>query len=83
MADADWVDVPLEGLLEKDYAKKRANLMKDTAVSNVPHGNPSGSNGGDYSIEDESYFTTHVSISDRFGNVLSSTTYYCILQYLN
>lgn len=33
MADADWEDVPLEGLMEKAYIKARAALVNTTKVS--------------------------------------------------
>lgn len=32
MADADWADVPLEGLLDKEYLKLRSLLVNATKV---------------------------------------------------
>ncbi|WP_344806359.1 gamma-glutamyltransferase [Allohahella marinimesophila] len=67
LGDVDFVDVPLEGLLSKDYAK---TLMKDvqptkaTPSSTVREGKPAVY---------ESNETTHFSVADRYGNVVSNT----------
>ena len=67
LGDIDFVDVPIEGLLSKDYAKQ---LMKDvqpkkaTPSSTVREGKP---------VANESNETTHFSVADRFGNVVSNT----------
>jgi len=79
MADADWVDVPLEGLLNKQYALNRSELMSDRALSYVDPGIPPGYIGEttEYNNEfgnEESYDTTHISVADKYGNLVSCTS---------
>jgi gamma-glutamyltranspeptidase/glutathione hydrolase len=76
MADADWVDVPLEGLLNIDYAKSRSKLMKSIALSRVGPGVPPGYTGSldNGYANNESYDTTHFSIVDKEGNIVSCTS---------
>ena len=59
-ADPRFAKVPVEGLLSKDYAKKRAQLI-DPAKANceVMSGKPPGSD------------TTYLSVVDREGNIVS------------
>lgn len=41
MADPDWVDVPIEGLLSKEYAAERARLIDpERAMTSVEAGDP-------------------------------------------
>ena len=41
MADPEWVDVPIEGLLSKEYAAERAKLINPArAMTNVEAGDP-------------------------------------------
>jgi gamma-glutamyltranspeptidase/glutathione hydrolase len=41
MADPDWTDIPIEGLLSKEYAEERAQLIdRQHAMSSVSAGNP-------------------------------------------
>ena len=64
LGDPDFVDVPLAGLLSDGYAAQRRSLIGNTALS-VPVGP------GDPWPFDGS--TTHLMVSDRFGNVVSYT----------
>jgi gamma-glutamyltranspeptidase / glutathione hydrolase len=62
-ADPDFVDVPVEHLISKDYAGERGRAIRmDRAVGHGP-GLRSG----------ESANTTHVTVADAFGNVVAST----------
>ena len=62
-ADPDFIDVPVERLISKDYARERGGAIRmDRAGSHGP-GLKSG----------ESANTTHVTIADAFGNVVAST----------
>ena len=48
LADPDWLDVPVEGLLSKDYARERARLLDlDRAMADVPAGDPWRYQGGE------------------------------------
>ena len=66
LADPAYYDVPLSGLLSEQYAAERRALIKDTAAPGaVPPGDP-------YPYEG-SETTTHLTTSDRSGNVVSYT----------
>ncbi|MDO6684059.1 MULTISPECIES: gamma-glutamyltransferase [unclassified Agarivorans] len=75
LADGDFVDVPLKGLLSSDYIKSRADLLKrEKALKSVSPGQvaTTTARAKDHSIELPS--TTHISIVDAQGNVLSMTS---------
>lgn len=77
MADSDFVPVPASGLIEPAYLKERAGLLAgDDALPEVAPGNPAYDHAlnraDDESIELPS--TSHISIVDGQGNVLSMTT---------
>jgi gamma-glutamyltranspeptidase / glutathione hydrolase len=66
LADPGYFDVPLSGLLSKDYAATRRALIKDTAAAGaVPPGDPYPFEGAET--------TTHLTTSDKSGNVVSYT----------
>jgi gamma-glutamyltranspeptidase/glutathione hydrolase len=81
LADPDYVNVPLKGLLSKDYAATRRALIKETAATSpVGWGDPWPYNGGSGSAsvnvstsEGEPGQTTHLSVVDRNGNAVSYT----------
>jgi len=67
VADPDFVDVPLHGLLSDGYAEQRRALIGPTALPvPVAPGDPSP-------FDQASSSTTHLTVSDRFGNVVSYT----------
>ncbi|MBB95682.1 MAG: gamma-glutamyltransferase [Rhodobacteraceae bacterium] len=77
MADSDYVPVPVKGLLAADYLAARAELLNtDMALEAVAPGEPEYDHAlnwaDDRSIEFPS--TSHISIVDAEGNVLSMTT---------
>ena len=77
MADSDYVPMPTAGLVDADYLASRAALLNgETALSEVAPGNPAFDHASnwadDVSIELPS--TSHISIVDAAGNVLSMTT---------
>lgn len=80
MADSDYVPVPSKGLVDPDYLAGRAALLSgDDALPEVTPGKPEFDHAGlapiwadDTSIEFPS--TSHISIVDQYGNVLSMTT---------
>lgn len=78
MADSDFTKTPGIKLLDKSYLRSRASLLKaDKALETVEPGIPT-----DWNLEDtkavdgriKNTGTTHISIRDRYGNVLSMTT---------
>ncbi len=75
MADADFVNVPVAGLLDKNYLKSRASLISMTrTLGAAPVGTPPGAvaTGQDATVERGG--TSHMSIVDAEGNVVSMTT---------
>jgi gamma-glutamyltranspeptidase/glutathione hydrolase len=76
VGDPDFVRVPLRGLLSDDFAAERRAKITDSALSTPqPAGSPwphdSGPGGNSTAREGRS--TTHLTVSDRFGNVVSYT----------
>ncbi|MDV7187260.1 gamma-glutamyltransferase [Lutibacter sp. TH_r2] len=68
LGDPDFVKIPIDTLIDKNYSKKRMesfSFEKATLSSTVSHGN--------IQIV-ESNETTHYSIIDQFGNAISATT---------
>ena len=77
LADADFVKVPVAGLLDKVYLQQRATLidMQHTmgvALPGMPPGVDSVSRAQDNALELPS--TSHISIVDRWGNALAMTS---------
>ena len=67
LADADFVSVPVAGLIEKSYAKRlrqTINMQRASTSAEVRAGHPSGA---------ESSETTHFSIVDSEGNAVANT----------
>lgn len=67
LGDPDFVRVPVEGLTSKEYAtelRQKINPDKALPANTLTHGNP---------IPYESNETTHYSIVDKDGNVVSNT----------
>ena len=75
VADPAFFPVPLRGLLADAYAATRRALITDlAATSPVAPGDPYPFAGGEAAAtETEPGSTTHVSTSDRWGNVVSYT----------
>jgi gamma-glutamyltranspeptidase / glutathione hydrolase len=75
LADPAYFDVPLTGLLSKDYAATRRDLITGTAATTqVAPGNPYPFNGGTAAPTAlQSETTTHLTTSDRWGNAVSYT----------
>ncbi|RZV42025.1 MAG: gamma-glutamyltransferase [Acidimicrobiales bacterium] len=74
VADPEFVDVPVTQLLDKSYLKSRADLIKmDSTMKNVQAGDPVGFKPGKDATPDNPG-TSHFSIVDKWGNVVSMTT---------
>ena len=77
VADTDFVPVPVQGMLDPSYLQGRAILLAgDDALPEVTAGTPEFDHtllwADGVTLEQPS--TTHISIVDRFGNVLSMTS---------
>jgi gamma-glutamyltranspeptidase / glutathione hydrolase len=67
LGDADFVKVPVAGLISKKYADKLAatiNFQRASSSANIKHGKPTAY---------ESPETTHFTVVDKEGNVASNT----------
>ncbi|MEA2218819.1 MAG: gamma-glutamyltranspeptidase / glutathione hydrolase [Solirubrobacteraceae bacterium] len=82
VADPAYFDVPLRGLLSDDFAATRRALIGDRAASSpvapgdpYPFDGPGGARGrGEPSVTSQrAGSTTHISVSDRWGDVVSYT----------
>ena len=80
VADPDFFDVPLAGLLSDGFAAERRALITDrAATSPVPPGDPYPFDAGSPAAGEvsatvtRSGSTTHLNVSDRHGNVVSYT----------
>ena len=67
LGDPDFVDVPVATLTSKDYADRQRKLI-DTARAT-----PSADIAPGRVLQGESTDTTHFSVADRWGNVVSNT----------
>ena len=77
LADSDFVEVPIKGLLDDEYIKARSDqIILGEKTENINAGNPSiefvYELGDNKSLELNS--TTHISIYDSYGNALSMTS---------
>ncbi len=77
LADPDYFDVPLRGLLSEGFAAERRALIdpNHAAMSPVPPGDPYpyDTAGEPAATAEQSETTTHLTVSDRWGNVVSYT----------
>ena len=67
LGDPDFFEVPISKITAKEYAKKISTSIRELGVLPSSKINP-----GMY-INPESNETTHFSIADKFGNVISNT----------
>ena len=77
MADSDYVPMPTKGLVDPDYLAKRAGLLAgDMALEEVTPGTPEFDHALNWADDEaiELPSTSHISIVDSYGNVLSMTT---------
>ncbi|WP_170768961.1 gamma-glutamyltransferase [Ruegeria lacuscaerulensis] len=77
MADHDFVPMPTNGLVDPSYLSERGVLLNESeALIDVAPGNPAFDHASNWA-DDESLelpSTSHISIVDQYGNVLSMTT---------
>ncbi|SLN27253.1 Gamma-glutamyltranspeptidase precursor [Falsiruegeria litorea R37] len=77
MADSDFVPMPTAGLVNKEYLADRAKLLAgDDALTEVAPGSPEFDHALNWADDEaiELPSTSHISIVDQYGNVLSMTT---------
>lgn len=77
MADSDFVPMPTKGLVDAAYLARRAELLQgDDALPEVAPGSPDFDHAANWADDAAIEFpsTSHLSVVDRYGNVLSMTT---------
>ncbi len=75
VGDTDFVTVPVDGLLDKDYLATRSALITDADLGTASPGTPPGVFDPQApDTADTESGTSHISIIDRKGNALSMTT---------
>ena len=75
MADADFVTVPVDGLIDADYLNERSGLIGEQDMGKAGAGTPPDADQNwKLSISPERPSTTHFSIVDKQGNGFSMTS---------
>jgi len=77
IGDADFVDVPVQGLIDKEYMRNRRNSMANPVraiPTPIPPGKPEGAPKYATVLVDHEKGTTHWSIVDESGNAVSFTS---------
>lgn len=75
VADSDFVEVPIEGLLDKQYLANRSDLITESDMGFASPGVPPGANVLESPfLTDQENGTAHIAIVDQYGNALSMTT---------
>lgn len=75
VGDSDFVDVPVEGLLDREYLASRAQLINpQLAIAQVSHGTPPGAEDRPADATDDRPGTSHFVVMDADGDVVSMTT---------
>ena len=77
MADTDFVEVPVTGLLDRGYLAERAALINPhKSMGQAEAGAPPGSNRRAYAMQESEHglSTSHLAVIDATGNAVSFTT---------
>ena len=75
LADARYVDVPIDSLLARSYLRKRGALLgQNNKPADVVTAGDIDAVRGETDDEDERESTTHLSLIDKHGNAVSMTT---------
>lgn len=75
MADSDFIDVPVEGLLNKSYLEERKKIINlRSYTKNITQGYPKGAEEFEKNIDISKPSTSHFVIVDKDGNAVSMTS---------
>jgi len=75
MADSDFVNVPVDGLLNESYLTEREKIINLSHYSKtITHGNPPGAEEFEKNIDISKPSTSHFVIIDKEGNAVSMTS---------
>ena len=75
IADPDFVDIPVNGMLSEDYISERSKLIKkETSLRDRKPGKPKGYTKFSKNVDISRPSTSHLVIVDNFGNSISLTS---------
>lgn len=75
MADPDFINVPIKGLLNEEYIdKRRALINQNNAAPNITHGYPTEGLDFEKNVDISKPSTSHFVIIDAEGNSISMTS---------
>lgn len=75
LADADYIRVPMKGLMDPAYLARRSQLIRsDSTMATVGPGLPAGAPKVGTPLESVEHGTSHFVAVDRWGNVVSQTS---------
>ena len=75
IADPDFVDIPVNGMLNEDYISERSKLIKkETSLRDRKPGKPKGYTKFSKNVDISRPSTSHLVIVDNFGNSISLTS---------
>jgi gamma-glutamyltranspeptidase/glutathione hydrolase len=78
LGDPEFVDIPFEGWLDPDYIEDRADLLEPDLVdcTKITAGVVPGATSAAQSVSEAAFAgeTTHLTVVDRWGNIVAFTT---------
>ena len=75
IADPDFVDIPVNGMLNEDYISERSKLIKkEISLRDPKPGKPKGHTKFSKNVDISRPSTSHLVIVDNFGNSISLTS---------
>ena len=75
MGDSDFINVPVEGLLNETYLNERSKIISPNSYSKtIKHGNPPGAEEFEKNMDISKPSTSHFVIIDKEGNAVSMTS---------
>ena len=77
IGDSDFVSVPVDGMLDTAYLRRRAALISNgESIGKASPGHPRGAENARFSDDESEGFpsTSHLSVIDRDGNAVSMTS---------
>ena len=75
IADPDFVNIPVNGMLNEDYISERSKLIKkETSLRDPKPGKPKGHTKFSKNVDISRPSTSHLVIVDNFGNSISLTS---------